>query len=150
MKLPLTLAALAVVGAVLLGLQTTNFTAYLFDDPATCNNCHVMGTVYEGWYHSQHRQWATCNDCHTPHSLIPKYLTKAQSGMHHVFAFSTGGIPDAIRAKPSSKAIAQENCLRCHEETVSEISDGQMDAGRYCFDCHRADPHGIRGVSLYQ
>ncbi len=150
MKLPIILAGLAVLGTLALGLYTTNFTSYLFDDPAACNNCHVMGTVYEGWYHSQHRQWATCNDCHTPHDLIPKYLVKARSGMNHVLAFSTGHIPDAIRAKPSSRAIVQENCIRCHAETVSEVSSGEMDADRYCFDCHRTDPHGLRGPSIFQ
>jgi cytochrome c nitrite reductase small subunit len=150
MKLPVTLAGLAVVGVLALGLQATNFTAYLFDNPQACNNCHVMGTVYEGWYHSQHRQWATCNDCHTPHDLIPKYIVKARSGMGHVWAFSTGEIPDAIRAKPFSRAVIQENCIRCHEETISEITVSNMDSGRYCFDCHRTDPHGVRGNSIYQ
>jgi cytochrome c nitrite reductase small subunit len=150
MKLPLLLAALAVIGVLALGLQTTNFTAYLFDNPSACNNCHVMGTVYEGWYHSQHRQWATCNDCHTPHDFIPKYFVKARSGLNHVLAFSTGHIPDAIRAKPSSRAIAQENCIRCHAETISDIMVSQAESGRYCFDCHRTDPHGVRGLSLDQ
>ena len=150
MKTPLLLVTLALAAVIGVGMYTTNFTAYLHDDPAACNNCHVMGTVYEGWYHSQHRQWAMCNDCHTPHSFIPKYFVKTRSGINHVLAFGAGHIPDAIRAKSSSRAIAQENCLRCHAETVSDIAAGQMDAGRYCFDCHRSDPHGPRGNSLYQ
>lgn len=150
MKLPVALAALAVMGVLLLGLQITNFTAYLGNDPAACNTCHVMGTVYEGWYHSQHRQWATCNDCHTPHALVPKYFVKARSGLGHVFAFTTGEIPDAIRAKPSSQAIIQENCLRCHAGTLANVADGQEEAGRYCVFCHRTEPHGPRGNSIYQ
>ncbi len=150
MRLPIFLAILAVVGVTLLGMQLTNFTIYLGNDPTACNSCHVMGTVYEGWYHSQHRQWATCTDCHAPHAFIPKYFVKATSGMRDVFAVSTGRIPAAIRTIPASREIVQENCIRCHEETVSEVADGQVNAGRYCFDCHRTEPHGPRGNSLYQ
>jgi cytochrome c nitrite reductase small subunit len=28
------------------------------------------------------------------------------------------------------------------------IADGQKDAGRYCFECHRGVAHGERGVSI--
>lgn len=135
---------LAVGGAF---ATTTRFTDYLFDDPATCNNCHVMGTVHEGWRHAGHREWATCNDCHTPHDLIPKYITKATNGFRHVTAFATGYIPDAIRAIPATRDIVQANCIRCHEQAVSQIGDGQMDAGRYCFECHRAVAHGPRALA---
>ena len=139
-------AVLSAVGAVF--LYTTNFTDYLFDDPATCNNCHVMGTVYEGWGHSTHRPWATCNDCHTPHDFVRKYITKATNGIRHVTAFATGNIPSAIRALPQSRDVIQENCIRCHEDAVSLIAAGQMDAGRYCFECHRAVAHGPRAIAL--
>jgi cytochrome c nitrite reductase small subunit len=150
MKLPLTLAAIAAIAAGMVGLYITNFPEYMLTDPATCNNCHVMGTVYESWYHSQHRQWATCSDCHTPHELVPKYVYKGWAGMRDVYAFTTGQIPHAIYAQQITQDIVQENCLRCHGDTVSAIADGQKDAGRYCFDCHRTDPHGMRGHSIYQ
>lgn len=140
-------ALLAVVGT---GLYVTDFTAYLGNNPTTCNNCHVMDAVYESWYHGGHKAWANCNDCHTPHALIPKYFVKAQSGYHHVTAFIFGPIPDAIRAKTASREVVQENCIRCHAETVSDIEVGPMSDGsqRYCFDCHRSVAHGERGVSL--
>lgn len=140
------LAALAVVFAV--GLYVTDFTVYLGSDPTTCNNCHVMDAVYEGWYHASHQIWATCIDCHTPHALIPKYFYKAKSGMNHVVMFSIGHIPEPLRAKHETDEIIQENCLRCHEETVSEVADGQMDSERYCFECHRSVAHGPRGISI--
>jgi cytochrome c nitrite reductase small subunit len=107
-----------------------------------------MDAAYEGWYHGGHRNWAACADCHTPHAFVPKYLVKAQSGLRHVSAFTLGHIPDAIRAIESSRAIIQDNCLRCHAETVAAVGDGQMDAGRNCVDCHRSVAHGPRGVSL--
>src|SRR3990172_12099892 len=138
-------ALLIVVGV---GMYVTDFTAYLGNNPTTCNNCHVMDAVYESWYHGGHKQWANCSDCHTPHALIPKYIVKARSGYHHVTAFIFGDIPNAIRAKESSREVVQENCVRCHEETVSAIMHGAIAFDRYCFECHRSVAHGRRGVYL--
>jgi cytochrome c nitrite reductase small subunit len=148
MKWLLLLAILAFVIVIGVGLYVTDFAAYLGNNPTTCNNCHVMDAVYESWYHGGHKQWANCNDCHTPHALIPKYLVKAQSGYHHVSAFVLGKIPEAIRAKPASRQIVQENCIRCHSETVSTILENSMPLDRYCFECHRTVAHGERGITL--
>jgi cytochrome c nitrite reductase small subunit len=138
-------ALLLVIG---LGMYVTDFTAYLGNNPTTCNNCHVMDAVYEGWFHGGHKQWAICGDCHTPHALIPKYYVKALSGYHHVTAFVFGNIPDAIRAKESSRRVVQENCERCHAATIAQTNEGLMDSDRYCFECHRSVAHGERGISL--
>jgi len=146
--IPLIIAVLAMAVVIGVGMYVTDFTAYLGSNPATCNNCHVMDAVYEGWYHSSHHEWANCTDCHTPHALIPKYIVKAESGYHHVTAFTFGKIPNAIRAKESSKKIVQENCIRCHSETVDNILAGSMAFDRNCFDCHREVSHGERGVSI--
>lgn len=140
------LLSLGIIAGV--GLYVSDFTVYLGNDPTACNNCHVMDAAYEGWFHAGHQQWAACNDCHTPHDLIPKYIVKAESGYHHVTAFTFGNIPVNIRAKESTKDIVQENCIRCHQATVANIADGQMDADRYCFECHRTVAHGERGVSI--
>ncbi len=148
MKFALLLGVAAFLVVVSAGLYATDFTAYLGNDPTACNNCHVMDAAYESWYHGSHQEWATCNDCHTPHALIPKYFVKATSGYHHVTAFISGNIPAAIRAKPSSLEVVQENCLRCHAATVDSVADGTMDAERYCFECHRDVAHGERGLSL--
>jgi cytochrome c nitrite reductase small subunit len=146
--IPLLIGLVASAVVLGVGMYATNFTVYLGNDPTTCNNCHVMDGVYEGWYHASHQRSATCIDCHTPHNLVLKYLYKAKSGMNHVFMFSTGQIPEPLRAKHETDQIIQENCLRCHSETVSEIADGQMDSGRYCFECHRSIAHGPRGISI--
>lgn len=140
------IAALLVVFGVV--VYISDFTAYLGNNPTTCNNCHVMDAVYEGWFHGSHQQWATCSDCHTPHAFIPKYITKAVSGYHHVSANTVGNIPDAIRAKEESLEIVQENCIRCHEDAVDATFEVAMDSERYCFECHRSVAHGERGVSL--
>jgi cytochrome c nitrite reductase small subunit len=152
MKLPLIVGLVALASVLGVGMITTEFTTYLGNNPTTCNNCHVMDAAYEGWYHGGHQEWAACGDCHTPHALIPKYLVKAQSGFRHVSAFTLGHIPNAIRAKESSRKVVQENCIRCHAEAVSNMLDlgqsGGMDFDRYCFECHRNVAHGDRGISI--
>jgi len=65
-----------------------------------------------------------------------------------VSAFALGHIPDAIRARESSLDVVQENCVRCHAETIANTNEGMPDSDRYCFDCHRSAAHGERGVSL--
>jgi cytochrome c nitrite reductase small subunit len=148
LKVPLIVGLVASVVVIAVGLYATNFTVYLGNDPTTCNNCHVMDAAYEGWFHAGHQQWATCVDCHTPHATIPKYLYKAKSGMNHVTMFTLGHIPEPLRAASDTKRIVQANCLRCHSETVAEVADGQMDAGRNCSECHRSVAHGPRGISI--
>ena len=148
MRLALLIGLVALLVVTGVGMYITNFTAYLGDNPSTCNNCHVMDYVYEGWYHAGHQDWAVCNDCHVPHALLPKYFTKALSGYHHVTAFVSGNIPAAIRAKESSREIIQENCVRCHQETVAAMLESTMEFDRYCYDCHRSAAHGERGISL--
>ncbi|UCH61467.1 MAG: cytochrome c nitrite reductase small subunit [Anaerolineales bacterium] len=148
MKLPIILGLASLLVVIGVGLYVTDFTAYLGNNPTTCNNCHVMDAAYEGWYHGDHKLWANCGECHTPHALIPKYYVKALSGYHHVTAFVFGDIPKAIRAKETSRAVVQENCVRCHAETVASLLESSMAFERYCFDCHRSSAHGERGLSL--
>jgi len=130
------------------GMYATGFTTYLGNDPEACNNCHVMDSAYAGWYHNQHRPWALCNDCHTPHDIIPKYYVKSLSGYHHVSAFLLGNVPPAIRAKETSKEVVQENCIRCHTETVADIQDENHKTNTYCFTCHAEAGHGARGITI--
>lgn len=148
MKLALITGVIALILVAVVGMYVTDFTAYLGNNPTTCNNCHVMDAVYEGWFHSTHQSWANCSDCHTPHALIPKYITKGISGYHHVTAFAFGEIPDAIRAKHDSLEIVQENCVRCHIDSVESTFEVSHQSERYCFDCHRQVSHGPRGISL--
>jgi cytochrome c nitrite reductase small subunit len=148
MKVPIIVGTIALAVVFGYGMYASNFTVYLGNDPNACNNCHVMDQAYEGWYHGGHKIRADCTECHTPHDFVPKYLMKAYSGARHVTMFSTGLIPEEIRATQLTKDIVQANCIRCHEETVSEIGDGQMDSGRYCVECHRSVAHGQRGISI--
>jgi len=148
MKLPLIVGLIGLVIIIGMGMVVTNFSVYLGDDPTACNNCHVMDSAYEGWFHAGHSRVATCTDCHVPHDFVPKYLMKAYSGMNHVLHFTLGDIPEPLRAQNYTRDIIQTNCIRCHANTVSEIADGGMDAGRNCVFCHRSVAHGLRGMSI--
>lgn len=152
MKIVLVVGLAALVAVLGVGIWATEFPVYLGNDPTTCNNCHVMDAVFEGWYHASHQSWATCVDCHTPHNPVLKYLYKAKSGMKHVTMFTLDQIPEPLRAAGDTQSIIQSNCLRCHVETVLEIADGVMDpektGDRYCFECHRSIAHGQRGISI--
>ena len=143
----------ALVGSALgvaLGVGAYTFVyakgwSYLTNNPAACANCHIMQEQYDAWHKGSHRAVATCNDCHTPHSLIPKYLVKAENGFWHSFYFTPGRHPDPIQARDVSVKIAERNCRRCHEAIVDQI-DGRAAHGREmdCIRCHRDVGHPNR------
>ncbi|MDP2778067.1 MAG: hypothetical protein Q8O48_10530, partial [Anaerolineales bacterium] len=63
------------------------------------------------------------------------------------YAFVTNNIPVAIRASDKTKEIVQANCIHCHEDSVEDIVMGEQLFERFCWDCHRAVAHGLRGAS---
>jgi cytochrome c nitrite reductase small subunit len=146
-KLPLIVGVIALVITVGVGIYVTDAFTYMGSDSTTCNNCHVMDSAYENWFHAPHQKWTDCSDCHTPQALIPHYYIKAKSGIHDVAVFSFGAIPVKIRANEETREIIQENCVRCHEDTVSTLLENPMPMDRYCFECHRSVAHGERGIS---
>lgn len=112
---------------------------YLFDNPATCANCHVMRSEFASWHASSHRAEVVCNDCHVPHDIPRKYVFKALDGARHAAVFSFGTVPQPIAIRQESKDTVQENCVRCHGILIADTRD---QGGKYCFDCHRSVPHG--------
>lgn len=145
-RLPVMLAAGALVG---LGLATTHIsraTSYLGDDPETCVNCHVMQTAYATWQRSSHAGVATCNDCHVPHdTLLHKYTFKARDGLRHSAMFTLRLEPQVIHASEAAIPVIESNCRRCHQEVVHAVSiasPAPADDNRRCWDCHREVPHG--------
>ncbi|KCZ70396.1 cytochrome c nitrate reductase, small subunit [Candidatus Methanoperedens nitroreducens] len=129
-------------------MHISNLTEYIGNTLTACNSCHVMGAVYESWYHGDHKNRAECSDCHIPHDPITKYVVKAESGIRDVTAVITGNVPEVIRTTENSQKIIQGNCLHCHEQTVGNIADSKRNDERYCFECHRTVAHGERGISL--
>lgn len=135
--------ALAAAAGLALGLGAYAFeyakgSSYLGNDPATCANCHVMASHYAGWQAAPHHHVATCNDCHTPAPFFSKYLVKATNGYHHSMAFTFGGYPEVIKARPESAAVVQDNCIRCHEALVEDMAHGGEVS---CVRCHRSVGH---------
>lgn len=138
---PLVLAAATAGLAIGVGAYAFNYakgSSYLGNDPATCANCHVMASHYAGWLAAPHHRVATCNDCHTPASPIAKYFVKALNGYHHSMAFTLGGYPDVIRARPESTQVVERNCRRCHADLVDGIAHGRDVS---CIRCHSSVGH---------
>ncbi len=147
--LTLTLAILIFLAALSVFAWATDAPAYLGHAAATCNNCHVMDSQYENWYHAAHENVAICADCHLPHqNILSYYLYKGYSGMKDVFSFTFKIYPPAIRATHQTDSIVQANCIRCHNDTVESILAGPQAFDRYCWSCHRSAAHGQRGASL--
>jgi cytochrome c nitrite reductase small subunit len=118
--------------------------AYLANDPGACKNCHIMNDHFDGWLKSSHHAVATCNDCHTPHSLIPKYVTKAENGFWHSKGFTLQDFHEPIRIRPHNKRLLNHNCVSCHEDLVSDVivTHGDDESRLDCIRCHASVGHG--------
>ena len=137
---------------VFLGLSGYTFVyangaSYLSNDPRACVNCHIMREQYDGWQKTLHHAVATCNDCHVPHDIVGKYLTKIDHGYRHSKGFTFQDFHEPIQIKGSSLRVVQDNCVRCHETTVSEQSDysfrsSEPAAAANCVHCHAEVGHG--------
>src|SRR4051812_25690810 len=145
---------LAVALGVSAGLGAYTFSyakglSYFGTDPRACTNCHIMEPEYAGWEKASHHDVAVCIDCHLPHSLVSKYLTKAENGYRHGKLFTTQTFEEPITIKPAGLAILQSNCERCHADLVHDIvgSAGSLlpsGGGLPCIHCHWTVGHGER------
>ena len=142
-----TVVVFAVAAGLALGMGGYTFIyakggSYLTNDPAACANCHIMQEHYDGWIKSSHRSVATCNDCHTPPGFVPKYLTKADNGWRHSWAFTTGRFPDPIRQIDRSRKVTESACRKCHADIVAGI-EGPHRPGleTSCIRCHSSVGH---------
>lgn len=134
---------------VLLGLGGFTFVqgdglAYLSDDPAGCANCHVMQEPYDSWQASSHRHVAVCNDCHLPPDFAGKWITKADNGLLHSLAFTTGFFAQPIRIKPRNAARTQRACLGCHADLEAPEAASPGGESLACAHCHANVGHGLR------
>ena len=114
-----------------------NGLSYMTNDPAACNNCHVMNTQFDAWAKSSHKHVAVCNDCHAPHDFLGKYYTKALNGYLHSYAFTTGDFHEPIRITERNRRIAEASCRSCHEAVLAQM-DGQHRGSepQACLHCH--------------
>lgn len=145
-----------IVGLGFYLLRLSNATSYLSDDPQACVNCHIMTPQYITWMKSSHREVAHCNDCHVPHdNFVNKYAFKAKDGLYHASIFTIRAEPQVIRALEPSIKVIHNNCIRCHEDQVTDAklaatveNHGPHRTDRICWECHREVPHGrVRSLS---
>jgi len=137
-------------GLGLFVMHISRATSYLFDVPENCMNCHVMTTQYATWQHSSHARAATCHDCHVPHtSLLAHYGFAAKDGLWHATVFTMRWEPQAIRLSRGAVPVVEENCRRCHAQTIAETALAVHQPGNLrCWNCHRDVPHGsVRSLS---
>jgi cytochrome c nitrite reductase small subunit len=118
--------------------------SYLTNNPASCANCHIMQSHYDGWLKSSHRSVAVCNDCHTPAHFIGKYVTKTSNGFWHSFAFTTGRFHEPIQIKAHNREITENACRKCHSEITESIEGahaGKNGDKLSCLRCHASAGH---------
>jgi cytochrome c nitrite reductase small subunit len=137
---------LAVGVGVLMGVGLFTFfyadgQSYFYDDPNVCANCHIMQPQFDSWINSSHRNVATCNDCHTPTGFVPKYISKADNGFRHAWAFTFDNFDEPIQIIPRNQRALQNQCLDCHGEMVHQIVDADREP--YCVTCHAEVGHAF-------
>jgi len=108
-----------------------------------CGSCHVMEEEYlalmRGGLHNSLR----CTDCHLPHdTFVSFYFWKGLDGTKDVVFFYSGKVPETIYISEKGKGVVKQNCIRCHESTVSLITLSD----RTCWDCHRSLSHRQVGL----
>lgn len=131
---------IAVIAGILLSLLTVKTMAYT-DSPGFCKTCHIMESEYTSFENSTHAE-LSCNECHLPHdSIVHKLFFKGRAGMTHVYFNSLGTkkIPKVIHATDRTMDAVNDNCIRCHQSTLTNVSH---DAKDNCTTCHRLVPHG--------
>lgn len=135
------LVLVAVVGGVFVGFGPPGLYARS-GTPEFCASCHVMESQYESWFHQAAHRRVKCIDCHLPNDNFPRHIVwKGIDGMKDAFVFYSNRVPENITLSQHGASILQENCLRCHEETVSRVSED-----RKCWQCHRRLSHRNSGT----
>ena len=141
----LAVAAAGVVGLALgLGGFTFHYgqgTAYLSEDPAACINCHIMQDQYDSWMKSSHGAFTTCNSCHLPEGAVMKWVSKADNGFFHSWAFTFRNHPDPIQIKPRNARIVEANCTDCHSDFIHEMRLSDREGAVRCVHCHKDVGH---------
>ncbi|MDR1702551.1 MAG: NapC/NirT family cytochrome c [Sporomusaceae bacterium] len=112
------------------------------DSPEFCGTmCHSMEDSYQSYRASTHKQF-NCTECHLPQgNVAAKMVAKGTTGMNDTYHEFFRTYPAVLKISASGKAIAQENCLRCHSSTVEKTF--MANGGDDCMQCHRGLVHSI-------
>ncbi len=137
--------ALIVLVGILIGVGSFTFfyadgASYFTGSPESCNNCHVMNDYYDSWLKSSHTAVAGCSDCHLPDQFPINYLSKADNGFRHAWAFTFQTYEGRLQMIPRNKRILQTSCIDCHGDFVGHTLDEE--SGPKCVQCHVDVGHG--------
>ena len=72
-----------------------------------------------------------------PWRLVQAYHRSAAT-LNLIRAFTTGGFPDVIRARPESREVIEGQCRSCHEDVVQLMTAGGEVS---CIRCHDSVGH---------
>jgi cytochrome c nitrite reductase small subunit len=112
------------------------------ESPVFCGGCHVMEAEYEAWSHAGAHRRNRCVDCHLPNgNRAAHYVWKSLDGLKDVGLFYSGMVPERITLTAHGAKVLQQNCVRCHEQTVTMIG-----TERACWSCHRRIAHRLTGA----
>jgi cytochrome c nitrite reductase small subunit len=103
-----------------------------------------MREHFDSWQKGSHHGVAICNDCHLPQAFPDKYVIKFENGWSHSRKFTMQNFDEPIRVRPHNREVIQRNCLRCHEQLISESVGSFIHADEHqnCVRCHREVGHG--------
>ena len=126
------LAAVAVFGVMM------SFSG----SPAFCGSCHIMKGEAATFAESSHRN-LDCVECHLPHdNSVHYFVEKGRTGMVDVYHMVVRDYPAKVKLSPEGREMVSENCLRCHQATMSGVTVCMEGSDSDCLKCHIRMPHG--------
>ncbi|MBR2734543.1 MAG: NapC/NirT family cytochrome c [Selenomonadaceae bacterium] len=110
--------------------------------PTFCGQCHSMKHEAATFAVSSHRE-LDCVECHLPHDNTVHYMfEKGRTGMVDMYHEIMRDYPERIKLDASSRKMVSENCLRCHEATMSYVDTAPSGTQDDCLKCHSRIAHG--------
>ncbi|MGN0940502.1 MAG: cytochrome c3 family protein [Selenomonadaceae bacterium] len=110
--------------------------------PTFCGSCHSMKMEQATFAESSHKN-LDCVECHLPHtSMAVYYVEKGRTGMVDMYHEIMRDYPAKIKMSKSARDTVNANCLRCHSQTMENVSNGPMGTEKDCLKCHSRIAHG--------
>ena len=107
-----------------------------------CSQCHSMKHEAATFEVSSHRN-LDCVECHLPHDNTAHYLfEKGRTGMVDMYHEIMRDYPERIKLDADARNMVNENCMRCHEATMSYVDNAPHGPQDNCLKCHSRIAHG--------
>ncbi len=133
-------------GGFVVGVFCLAFTQLMLHATGTktfCSVCHSMQHEAETFAVSSHRE-LDCIECHLPHDNTAHYLIeKGRTGMVDMYHELLRDYPARIKLTADSRQMINDNCVRCHNSTMSYVTFDEGKQGNSdCLKCHSRIAHG--------